>query len=76
MTECRRCGSTFNLSRQWYVDNLCPSCKHDSDPEATLPGCYRCGEKIPPDERDSTVVTNRGPRGVERETLPVHARCK
>lgn len=27
ITECRECGTKFDLALQYYYDNLCPSCK-------------------------------------------------
>lgn len=67
-TECRECGTPFNLSAQWYYDNLCPECKAEQDgEETTWPVCVQCGEKYPPDEGRLTRIANPSlPGGSER----------
>ncbi len=74
--QCRDCGTSFNLDAQWYYDNLCPSCKAEQDgEEKTWPSCIFCGDKIPPEGRTSTTVTNRSMRGGS-ERVTVHEDCE
>jgi len=68
MISCAECSREFDLARQHYYDNVCPSCKDD---RVTWPGCFRCSERIPPEER--ATVTVRGRTGTER--LPAHESC-
>ena len=71
-TECRDCGATFDLARQHYYDNRCPSCVEDEDPERTWPMCAKCDGRVPPDEQDTTKTYTEG---VGYETLTVHEAC-
>lgn len=73
MTDCRNCGAEFDLARQNYYDNICPSCLKEEEPERTWPSCASCGDKIPPGEREYKTVAER--RGGTSQ-LPIHADCK
>lgn len=73
--ECRDCGRPFNLAAQSYYDNRCPECVAADAPERTWPGCMRCGERIPPDERATVTIGPQAP-GQTAESVPVHKRCK
>jgi hypothetical protein len=68
-TDCRNCEATFNLSAQYYYDNLCPSCKAEQDGEdVTRPACTNCGDRIPEGEvKTATTYV----RGVGRESVKV-----
>jgi hypothetical protein len=72
LTECRECGTTFDLAMQNYYDALCPSC---IPPERTWPRCIECDDKVPPDERTQVTVPGaaRDPRTVK---LTVHKSCE
>lgn len=74
LIDCRSCGETFDLSKQNYYDNLCPSCIEEQEPERNWPLCMECDERIPPDERDSKTVRGaaRDPATVQ---VPVHESC-
>lgn len=75
MVDCRECGRTFDLARQNYYDNLCPSCMEKENPERTWPRCTECDDPIPPEKRAYKTV-----RGAARDPstvrLPVHEGCK
>jgi hypothetical protein len=49
-TNCRSCGTQFDLARQHYYDNLCPTCKQDADGEdrtnPVVGSCHVCGEDV------------------------------
>jgi NMD protein affecting ribosome stability and mRNA decay len=74
-TECRNCGTTFNLAAQHYYDDMCPDCMKEENPKRTWKGCSRCDEKIPPDELKWRVVRG-GRRDPSTVKLPVHKKCK
>lgn len=75
ITECRECGAEFDLARQHYYSDICPSCLKEEEPERTWPGCIICGDKIPPEERATKVFPPQGP-GQTSERVPVHEGCK
>lgn len=39
LIECRECDSEFDLARQHYYDDICPSCRADGRGEIN---CVRC----------------------------------
>lgn len=65
LTECRNCGSTFDLSRQHYYDELCPPCeKKEHSPITTWRSCVACSTMAPSDQLQ--LATVRGRTGTER----------
>lgn len=75
IVECRDCGKAFNIAAQYYFADLCPTCVKEQEPERTWPGCFVCGEKIPPAERATKIVGPSAP-GQSSERVPVHEGCK
>lgn len=70
LIECRECGCEFDLARQHYYDDICPSCLKEEEPERTWPGCFRCGDKYEPGTGHTVRVPPRGP-GQSTEFLTV-----
>lgn len=71
LVTCRDCETKFDLARQHYYDNLCPSCKADHDgQEAIQPTCPGCGDRFDPSGGTIAQVINPGVRG-GRETIMV-----
>jgi NMD protein affecting ribosome stability and mRNA decay len=75
IVECRECGARFDLVKQVYYDNLCPSCMDEENPERNWPICAECDERIPPDEQASKTVEG-GRRDPSAVSLPVHEDCR
>lgn len=74
--ECRECGTVFNLSGQWYYDNLCPECKGSADGEATTqPACTACGRRRPADAMQMATVRNRAAQGGTERVLSCSDAC-
>lgn len=69
--DCRMCGTQFDLSAQYYYDNLCPTCKaEEDDEETTWPSCINCQERFEPGTGVTTSVPNRAMRsGSEQVTV-------
>jgi hypothetical protein len=48
--ECRNCGAMFDLARQYYYDDLCPTCKEKEDGrdavDPVVGTCYVCGDEV------------------------------
>lgn len=53
-TDCRSCGVEFDLARQHYFDELCPSCKEEQDgADAVNPvvgKCFACNTDVRADD--------------------------
>lgn len=67
IVECRECGTGFNLTAQYYYDNLCPSCKKKENPDANKVPCTVCSNRVAPDEVQQAKYVGRGPT----EMVPV-----
>lgn len=65
-TECRECGSTFDLARQNYYADKCPDC-YDRPDDLPTTSCVHpeCPTELPPSEmhlsEDATPYDVRGP---------------
>lgn len=72
--DCIDCGKQYNLSQQSYYGPRCPECVAEKNPERTWPGCFKCSEKVDPDEAEMIKV-----RGAARDptwvTMPAHPEC-
>lgn len=75
IVTCRECEAEFDLSKQKYYGNICPTCLTKEDPERTWPACWRCNERIPPDERAKEYIRG-GRRDPATVRVPVHEDCK
>jgi len=67
MTTCSDCDQEFDLARQHYYDNVCPSCMEDESEEEEFRSwrkCTACSMRVPTDEAGS--ATSRGRTGTER----------
>jgi hypothetical protein len=70
ITECRNCSAEFDLARQHYYDDQCPSCV---DEDRASISCTACSNEMPRDEVSYAV--HKGRHG--SETVPVcSAGCK
>lgn len=50
MIDCRNCGAPFDLARQYYYEDLCPSCKKEKDGDDAVDPvvgkCHVCGDEV------------------------------
>jgi len=60
MFACRECGYEFDLARQQYDDNLCPSCKTKDNVWTTWTPCIVCDNRAPSDQMEYVSVSIRG----------------
>jgi len=76
--ECRACGAVFDLSAQWYFDDLCPSCKvaESGDEAPTRPVCCCCQERYDSGDGLTAQVQNRGQRGGTERVGVCSSTCK
>lgn len=57
--ECSNCGTEFDLARQHYYDDLCPSCASENKEWRTWIGCVACGTRLPRDQVEHATSTGR-----------------
>jgi DNA-directed RNA polymerase subunit RPC12/RpoP len=71
MLDCRDCGRTFDLAAQNYYDQVCPECVDD---ERTWPLCFKCSERVGPEDRTPIKVTG-GLMDNDTAKVPAHEEC-
>lgn len=80
--ECRTCGTTFDLARQNYYADECPSCYDHPNPDRYTISCAHphCETEKPPEEmtksRKASPIDARGPAYVCSEHADYSARSR